>query len=58
MEQSIISGEMRPAVSPMGSAGDREFVIIGLTDNRSPWFPPEVVSEIKSSRVFSGVTMR
>jgi precorrin-6Y C5,15-methyltransferase (decarboxylating) len=54
MEQSIISGEMRPAVSPMGSAGDREFVIIGLTDNRSPWFPPEVVSEIKSSRVFSG----
>jgi precorrin-6Y C5,15-methyltransferase (decarboxylating) len=30
------------------------FVVIGITDNPRPWFPPEVMEIIKSGRVFSG----
>ena len=30
------------------------FVVIGITDNPNPWFPPEVMEVIKQGRVFSG----
>ena len=30
------------------------FVIIGITDNPQPWFPPEVLEIIKEGKVFSG----
>ena len=30
------------------------FVVIGITDNPKPWFPPEVMDVIKSGKVFSG----
>jgi precorrin-6Y C5,15-methyltransferase (decarboxylating) len=30
------------------------FVIIGITDNPQPWFPPEVLEVIKQGRIFSG----
>ena len=30
------------------------FVVIGITDNPNPWFPPEVMEIIKQGRVFSG----
>ncbi len=30
------------------------FVVIGITDNPSPWFPPEVIEMIRQGRVFSG----
>ena len=30
------------------------FVVIGITDNPQPWFPPEVLEVIKQGRVFSG----
>ncbi|MBO7584287.1 MAG: precorrin-6y C5,15-methyltransferase (decarboxylating) subunit CbiE [Bacteroidales bacterium] len=30
------------------------FTVIGLTDTREPWFPPEVRETIASGRVFSG----
>ena len=30
------------------------FVVIGITDNPQPWFPPEVLQIIKQGRVFSG----
>ena len=30
------------------------FVVIGITDNPKPWFPPEVMDIIKSGKVFSG----
>ena len=31
-----------------------KFVVIGITDNPQPWFPPEVMEVIKQGRVFSG----
>ena len=31
-----------------------KFIIIGITDNPNPWFPPEVIEIIKQGRVFSG----
>ena len=31
-----------------------KFVVIGITDNPKPWFPPEVMEVIKQGRVFSG----
>ena len=31
-----------------------EFVVIGITDNPTPWFPPEVMEVIKNGKVFSG----
>ena len=31
-----------------------KFVIIGISDNTSPWFPPEVMEIIKQGKVFSG----
>ena len=31
-----------------------KFVVIGITDNPKPWFPPEVMELIKQGRVFSG----
>ena len=31
-----------------------KFVVIGITDNPNPWFPPEVMEIIKQGRVFSG----
>jgi len=30
------------------------FIVIGITDNPNPWFPPEVLEIIKQGRVFSG----
>ena len=32
----------------------QHFTVIGMTDDRSVWFPPEVVSVIAAGRVFSG----
>ena len=31
-----------------------KFVVIGITDNPNPWFPPEVIEIIRQARVFSG----
>ena len=31
-----------------------KFVVIGITDNPNPWFPPEVLEIIKQGKVFSG----
>ena len=31
-----------------------KFIVIGITDNPRPWFPPEVTEVIKSGKVFSG----
>lgn len=33
---------------------DRKFAVIGLTDSREQWFPPDVTSIIKAGKVFSG----
>ena len=30
------------------------FIVIGITDNPNPWFPPEVMEIIKNGKVFSG----
>ena len=30
------------------------FIVIGITDNPQPWFPPEVLEIIKEGKVFSG----
>lgn len=32
----------------------QEFTVIGISDSRQPWFPPEVTAEIAAARVFSG----
>jgi len=31
-----------------------KFIVIGITDNPRPWFPPEVMELIKQGKVFSG----
>ena len=31
-----------------------KFIVIGITDNPNPWFPPEVIEIIRKGRVFSG----
>ena len=31
-----------------------KFIVIGITDNPNPWFPPEVLEVIRNSKVFSG----
>jgi len=31
-----------------------KFIVIGITDNPQPWFPPEVMTLIKQGKVFSG----
>ena len=31
-----------------------KFIVIGITDNPKPWFPPEVMDKIKQGRAFSG----
>jgi precorrin-6Y C5,15-methyltransferase (decarboxylating) len=31
-----------------------KFIVIGITDNPTPWFPPEVMEIIKNGKVFSG----
>lgn len=31
-----------------------KFIVIGITDNQHPWFPPEVMEIIKQGKVFSG----
>ena len=31
-----------------------KFIVIGITDNPQPWFPPEVSEIIKNGKVFSG----
>ena len=31
-----------------------KFIVIGITDNPNPWFPPEVIEIIRQGRVFSG----
>ena len=31
-----------------------KFIVIGITDNPKPWFPPEVQKIIKNGKVFSG----
>ena len=33
---------------------EQKFVIIGMTDDRQAWFPPEVMAAIAAGRVFSG----
>ena len=30
------------------------FIVIGITDNPQPWFPPEVMEMIRNGKVFSG----
>jgi len=30
------------------------FIVIGITDNPNPWFPPEVLEIIQKGRIFSG----
>ena len=32
----------------------RNFIIIGMDDNREPFFPPEVLRHIREGKVFSG----
>ena len=32
----------------------QHFIVIGMTDDRAVWFPPEVLSVISAGRVFSG----
>ena len=32
----------------------QRFIIIGITDNPKPWFPPEVLEIIRNGKVFSG----
>ena len=36
----------------MGSQA--KYAVIGITDSRKQWFPPEVMEVIKSGKVFSG----
>ena len=31
-----------------------QFIVIGITDNPEPWFPPEVLEIIRNGKVFSG----
>jgi precorrin-6Y C5,15-methyltransferase (decarboxylating) len=31
-----------------------QFIVIGITDNPQPWFPPEVLEIIRNGKVFSG----
>jgi len=33
---------------------EMRFIVIGITDNPNPWFPPEVLEIIRNGRVFSG----
>lgn len=33
---------------------ERKFTVIGISDSRRQWFPPEVMSVIENGRVFSG----
>ncbi len=39
---------------PTGEGGGRGFTVIGITDSRKQWFPPEVMEIIKAGKVFSG----
>ena len=39
---------------PTGEGGGRGFTVIGITDSRHQWFPPEVMEVIKAGKVFSG----
>ena len=32
----------------------QRFIVIGITDNPEPWFPPEVLEIIKNGKMFSG----
>ena len=32
----------------------QRFIVIGISDNPKPWFPPEVLEVIKNGKVFSG----
>jgi len=34
--------------------GTKKFIVIGVTDNPNPYFPPEVMDVIKRGKVFSG----
>ena len=36
------------------SAHRQQFTVIGMTDDREAWFPPEVLSAVAAGRVFSG----
>lgn len=31
-----------------------KFIVIGITDNPNPWFPPEVMEVIRQGKIFSG----
>jgi Precorrin-6B methylase 1 len=31
-----------------------KFIVIGITDNPQPWFPPEVLEIIQKGNIFSG----
>lgn len=33
---------------------ERKFIIIGLDDNRKPFFPPEIAKHIRQGKIFSG----
>ena len=42
-------------MAAMRSKGEgMRFIVIGITDNPQPWFPPEVLEIIRNGRVFSG----
>ena len=33
---------------------NQKFIVIGLDDNTTPWFPPHIISYIKEGKIFSG----
>ena len=43
-----------PLWEGQGGGSARNFTVIGITDSRHQWFPPEVMEVIKAGKVFSG----
>ena len=43
-----------PLWEGQGGGSARAFTVIGITDSRHQWFPPEVMEVIKAGKVFSG----
>jgi len=43
-----------PLWEGQGGGSARAFTVIGITDSRHQWFPPEVMEVIKAGNVFSG----
>ena len=57
--QDMITKENNPPTRqtpPSLTEGARggPFIVIGITDNPQPWFPPEVMEIIRNGKVFSG----